>query len=143
MPAYILLLIAVVPVLAMVATAGNALGRDAQLAGVIALTITLFGVITWLVVGTVRTVLEIWRRVKPNPTGSDTSLSGRGAPSLSSSSYLLGGFTLPRIMQKSDGPSGPFCFQRTRGLILLQPRKSFIRSTSSYLSPQLQLPPVT
>jgi hypothetical protein len=70
MPAYILLLIAVVPVLAMVATAGNALGRDAQLAAVIALTITLFGVITWLVVGTVRTVLEIWRRVKPNPTGS-------------------------------------------------------------------------
>jgi small basic protein len=63
MPAYILLLIAVVPVLAMVATAGNALGRDAQLAAVIAFTITLFGVIAWLVVGTVRTVLEIWRRV--------------------------------------------------------------------------------
>jgi hypothetical protein len=30
MPVYILLLIAVVPVLAMVATAGNALGRDAS-----------------------------------------------------------------------------------------------------------------
>jgi hypothetical protein len=63
MPLYILLLIAVVPVLAMVATAGNALGRDAQLATVIALTIILFGVIAWLVVGTALTVLEIWRRV--------------------------------------------------------------------------------
>jgi hypothetical protein len=41
MPVYILLLIAVVPVLAMVATAGNALGRDAQLAAEIALTIIL------------------------------------------------------------------------------------------------------
>jgi hypothetical protein len=63
MPVYILVLSAVVPLLAMVATAGNALGRDAQLAAVIALTIILFGVVVWLVVGTVRTVLEIWRHV--------------------------------------------------------------------------------
>ena len=74
MPVYILLLVAAVPVLVMVATAGNALGRDAQLAAVIALTIILFGVIAWLVVGTVRTVLEIWRRVTPSLNGSDTSI---------------------------------------------------------------------
>ena len=66
MPVYILLLVAAVPVLVMVATAGNALGRDAQLAAVIALTIILFGVIAWLVMGTVRTVLGTWRRVKPS-----------------------------------------------------------------------------
>jgi hypothetical protein len=74
MPVYTLLLVAAVPVLAMIATAGNALGRDAQLAAVIALTITLFGVIAWLVVGTVRTVLEIWPRVKPSLTGNDTNI---------------------------------------------------------------------
>jgi hypothetical protein len=74
MPVYILLLIAVVPVLAMVATAGNALGRDAQLAAVIALTIILSTVVAWLVVGTLRTVLGTWRRVKPSLTGSDTNI---------------------------------------------------------------------
>lgn len=73
MPVYILLLIAVVPVLAMVATAGNALGRDAQLAAVIALTIILSALVAWLVVGTVRTVLGTWRRVKPRLTSSDTN----------------------------------------------------------------------
>ena len=74
MPVYILLLIAVAPVLAMVATAGNALGRDAQLAAVVALTIILSVVFTWLVVGTVRTVLGTWRRVKPSLTGSATNI---------------------------------------------------------------------
>jgi len=74
MPVYILLLIAVAPVLAMVATAGNALGRDAQLAAVIALTIILSAFIAWLVAGTVRTVLGIWRRVKPSLTPSDTNI---------------------------------------------------------------------
>ena len=74
MPVYILLLIAVAPVLAMVATAGNALGRDAQLAAVVALTISLSAVFTWLVVGTVRTVLGTWRRVKPSLIRSDTNI---------------------------------------------------------------------
>jgi hypothetical protein len=74
MPVYILLLVAVVPVLAMVATAGNALGRDAQLAAVIALTIILSAVVAWLVVGTVRTVLGTWRRVKPSLIRSDTNI---------------------------------------------------------------------
>jgi hypothetical protein len=74
MPVYILLLIAVVPVLAMVATAGNALGRDAQLAAVIALTVILSAVAAWLLVGTVRTVLGTWRRVKPSLAGGDTNI---------------------------------------------------------------------
>jgi hypothetical protein len=73
MPVYILLLIAVVPVLAMVATAGNALGRDAQVAAVIALTIILSALVAWFVAGTVRTALGTWRRVKP---GSDTNIYG-------------------------------------------------------------------
>jgi hypothetical protein len=82
MPLYILLLIAVVPVLAMVATAGNALGRDAQLAAVIALTIILSAVVAWLLVGTVRTVLGSWRRVKPSLTGSwEASAAGSAATS--------------------------------------------------------------
>jgi hypothetical protein len=67
MPVCVLLLIAVAPVLAMVATAGNALGRGPQLAAVIALTIVLSAVVAWLVVETVRTVLGTWRRVKPEP----------------------------------------------------------------------------
>jgi hypothetical protein len=45
MPLCILLLIAVAPVLAMVATAGNALGRGPQLAAAIALTIVLSAVV--------------------------------------------------------------------------------------------------
>ena len=74
MPVYILLLIAIAPVLAMVATAGNAFGRDAQLAGVIALTIILSALVAWLVVGTVRTVLGIRRRAKPSLTRGDTNI---------------------------------------------------------------------
>jgi peptidoglycan/LPS O-acetylase OafA/YrhL len=74
MPVYILLLIALAPVLAMVATAGNAFGHDAQLAAVIALTIILSAVVAWLVVRTVRTVLGTWRRVKPSLTRSDTNI---------------------------------------------------------------------
>jgi hypothetical protein len=74
MPVYILLLVAVVPVLAMVATAGNALGRNAQLAAVIALTIILSAVVAWLVVGTLRTVFGTWRRVKPSLTSGDTNI---------------------------------------------------------------------
>jgi peptidoglycan/LPS O-acetylase OafA/YrhL len=74
MPVYILLLIVVVPVLAMVATAGNALGRDARLAAVIALTVILSAVAAWLVMRTVRTVLGTWRRVKPSLAGSDTNI---------------------------------------------------------------------
>jgi uncharacterized membrane protein len=71
MPVYILLLVAVVPILAMVATAGNALGRNAQLAAVIAL---LSAVVAWLVVGTLRTVFGTWRRVKPSLTSGDTNI---------------------------------------------------------------------
>jgi hypothetical protein len=71
MPVYILLLVAVVPILAMVATAGNALGRNAQLAAVIAL---LSAVVAWLVVGTLRTVFGTWRRVKPSLTNGDTNI---------------------------------------------------------------------
>ena len=74
MPVYILLLIALAPVLAMVATAGNAFGRDAQLAAVIALTIILSAVVAWLVVGTARTVLGTWRRVKPSLIPGDTNI---------------------------------------------------------------------
>jgi hypothetical protein len=75
MPVYILLLIAVAPVVAMVATAGNALGRHAQLAAVIALPIILSALIAWLVIGTVRIVFETWRRVKPRLTSSsDTNI---------------------------------------------------------------------
>jgi hypothetical protein len=74
MPVYILLLIAVVPFIAMVATAGKALGRDAQLAAVIALTIILSALVAWLVAGTVRAVLGTWRRVKPSLTGSNTNI---------------------------------------------------------------------
>jgi hypothetical protein len=51
---------------------GWQLGRDAQLAAVIALTIVLSAVVAWLLVGTVRTVLATWRRVKPSLTGSGT-----------------------------------------------------------------------
>jgi hypothetical protein len=74
MPVYILLLIALAPVLAMVATAGNAFGRDAQLAALIALTIILSAVVAWLVVRTVRTVLGTWRSVKPSLIRSDTNI---------------------------------------------------------------------
>jgi hypothetical protein len=45
----------------MVATAGNALGRDAQLAAVIALTIILSALVAWLVAAIVRAVLGAWR----------------------------------------------------------------------------------
>jgi hypothetical protein len=90
MPLYILLLIAVVPVLAMVATAGNALGRDAQLAAVIALTIILSAVVAWLLVGTVRTVLGIRRRVKPNLTGGDTNIYRSGRSGVGKSPSPLG-----------------------------------------------------
>ena len=89
MPVYILLLIAVAPVLAMVATAGNALGRDPQLAAVIALTIVLSAVVAWLVVETVRTVLGTWRRVKPSLTRSDTNIY-RSAERRGRSPSLLG-----------------------------------------------------
>jgi hypothetical protein len=86
MAVYILLLIAVVPVLAMVATAGNALGRDAQLAAVIALS----AVVAWLLVGALRTVLGTWRRAKPSLTGSDTNIYRSGRSGVGKSPSLLG-----------------------------------------------------
>ena len=88
MPLYILLLIAVVPVLAMVATAGNALGRDAQLAAVIALTIILSALVAWLVVGTVRIVRQRPNRCDGHSSppcadfDADLCLAGPGAGSV-------------------------------------------------------------
>jgi hypothetical protein len=57
MPVYILLLVAAAPVLTMVATAGDAFGREARVAALIALTIILPTVVAWLVAAAVRTVL--------------------------------------------------------------------------------------
>jgi peptidoglycan/LPS O-acetylase OafA/YrhL len=74
MPVYILLLIAVAPVFAMVATAGDALGRNARVAAIIALTIILSTLVAWLVMETVRTALAIWRRAMPNPRRGDADL---------------------------------------------------------------------
>jgi hypothetical protein len=74
MPVYILLLIAVAPVFAMVATAGDALGRIARVAAVIALTIILSTLVAWLVMETVRTALGIWRRAMPNLRRSDAEI---------------------------------------------------------------------
>ena len=74
MPVYILLLIAVAPVFAMVATAGDALGRNARVAAVIALTIILSTLAAWLVMETVRTALAIWRRTMPDHRRSEADL---------------------------------------------------------------------
>jgi hypothetical protein len=78
MPVFFLLLIAIAPVIAMVATAGDALGRDARLAAVITLTMILSALVAWLVMGAVRTVLGTLRRVKPSLARSDKNIAGVG-----------------------------------------------------------------
>jgi hypothetical protein len=67
MPVYILLSIAAAPFFAMIATAGDALGRNTRVAALIALTIILSTLVAWLVAGAVRSCLGIWRRVMSRP----------------------------------------------------------------------------
>lgn len=67
MPVYVLLLIAVAPVLAMVAATGDALGHDAYNAALMALVVTLSILAAWLVREAVRNVIGIWRRVMSQP----------------------------------------------------------------------------
>ena len=81
MSVYILLLIAAATVLTMVATAGDAFGREARVAALIALTIILSTVVAWLVAAAVRAVLGIWRRMMPRPYTCETTIYRSGVGS--------------------------------------------------------------
>mgnify|MGYP003395972291 CR=1 FL=1 len=67
MPLYMLLLIAGAPVFAMIATAGDALGSNARVAALIALTIILSTLAARLTAEAARSVFAIWRRVMSRP----------------------------------------------------------------------------
>ena len=68
MPVYILLLIAIAPILTMMASAGDALGRDTYTTALIALVATLSTIVAWLVKEGMRTATEIMRRVMSRPS---------------------------------------------------------------------------
>ena len=69
MPVFILLLIAIAPILTMVASAGDALGRDTHTTALVALVATLSTVVAWLVKEGLRTATETMRRVMSRPYG--------------------------------------------------------------------------
>jgi hypothetical protein len=67
MPVYIMFLVAIAPILLMVATSADALGRDATAVALIGLLVTLSMFAAWLVRHGVRTVAEMWRRKMSRP----------------------------------------------------------------------------
>jgi len=67
MPVYIIFLVAIAPILLMVATSADALGRDATAVALIGLLVTLSMFAAWLVRHGVRTVAEMWRRKMSRP----------------------------------------------------------------------------
>jgi hypothetical protein len=67
MPVYIMLLVAIAPILVMVATSGDALGPNATAVALIALFVTLATLAAWLAIFALRTVAETWRRKMSRP----------------------------------------------------------------------------
>jgi hypothetical protein len=67
MPVYVIFLVAITPILTMVAASGDALGRDAYSVAVIALIVTLSTLAAWLVGEGVRNLADRWRRKMSRP----------------------------------------------------------------------------
>ena len=62
MPVYVMTLVAIAPILAMVATSGGALGEDASAVALVALIVSLSMLAAWLVKEGARMVADRWRR---------------------------------------------------------------------------------